>query len=299
MAWEVGRTGDAELDATIGEIATAAAGAQERDGYLNTRFGHRARRALQRPRVGPRAVLLRPPDPGRGRARCAPAATTGWSRSPAASPTTSATTFGPDGIQGVCGHPEIEIALVELYRVTGRGALPRAGAAVRRAPRAPGAGRHRARARVLPGRACRCARRDVFRGHAVRALYLAAARSTSPSRPATRELLDAIERSGSRRSRARTYITGGMGSHHSDESFGEDFELPPDRSLLGDVRRRRVGDAQLAAAARHRRRALRRPRRAHALQRRRDLAGARRARRSSTRTRCTSACPATRRAPTP
>ena len=28
----------------------------------------------------------------------------------------------------------------------------------------------------------------------------------------------------------RTYLTGGMGSRHSDESFGEDYELPPDRA---------------------------------------------------------------------
>ena len=28
----------------------------------------------------------------------------------------------------------------------------------------------------------------------------------------------------------RTYITGGMGSHHHDEAFGADFELPPDRA---------------------------------------------------------------------
>ena len=31
-----------------------------------------------------------------------------------------AATFGPDKRQGTCGHPEIETALVDLYRVTGR-----------------------------------------------------------------------------------------------------------------------------------------------------------------------------------
>lgn len=31
-----------------------------------------------------------------------------------------------------------------------------------------------------------------------------------------------------RTSARRTYITGGMGSRHMDEAFGEDFELPPD-----------------------------------------------------------------------
>src|SRR5690606_16676837 len=28
----------------------------------------------------------------------------------------------------------------------------------------------------------------------------------------------------------RTYITGGQGSHHQDEAFGDDWELPPDRA---------------------------------------------------------------------
>ncbi len=28
----------------------------------------------------------------------------------------------------------------------------------------------------------------------------------------------------------RTYLTGGMGSHHTGESFGDDFVLPPDRA---------------------------------------------------------------------
>ena len=31
-------------------------------------------------------------------------------------------------------------------------------------------------------------------------------------------------------SRTRTYLTGGMGSRHRDESFGDPFELPPDRA---------------------------------------------------------------------
>ncbi len=29
-------------------------------------------------------------------------------------------TFGPEGIESVCGHPEIEVALAELSRATGR-----------------------------------------------------------------------------------------------------------------------------------------------------------------------------------
>ena len=44
------------------------------------------------------------------------------------------------------------------------------------------------------------------------------------------ELFSAVERQYQRALDRRTYITGGMGSHHQDEAFGDDFELPPDRA---------------------------------------------------------------------
>jgi len=39
MAWEIGRSGDADLDARFAAIVARIAPVQERDGYLNTRFG--------------------------------------------------------------------------------------------------------------------------------------------------------------------------------------------------------------------------------------------------------------------
>jgi DUF1680 family protein len=44
------------------------------------------------------------------------------------------------------------------------------------------------------------------------------------------ELLSAAERQWRATVARRTYLTGGMGSRHQDESFGEDFELPADRA---------------------------------------------------------------------
>ena len=44
------------------------------------------------------------------------------------------------------------------------------------------------------------------------------------------QLLAAIQRQWTRSVSRRTYLTGGMGSRHQDEGFGEDWELPPDRA---------------------------------------------------------------------
>ena len=46
----------------------------------------------------------------------------------------------------------------------------------------------------------------------------------------------------------RMYLTGGLGSRHRDEAFGDPFELPPDRRLRRDVRLDRQRHARLAAA---------------------------------------------------
>ena len=44
------------------------------------------------------------------------------------------------------------------------------------------------------------------------------------------DLLAAVERRWRDLVRTRTYLTGGMGSRHRDEAFGDPYELPPDRA---------------------------------------------------------------------
>lgn len=68
-------------------------------------------------------------------------------------------------------------------------------------------------------------------GHAVRALYLASGAVDLAVETGDGELLQTIIRQWERTIERRTYLTGGMGSRHSDESFGEDYELPPDRAF--------------------------------------------------------------------
>ena len=133
-----------------------------------------------------------------------------------------------DGTQ-VCGHPEIEMALVELYRVTGTERyLEMARRFVARRGSPALAEVEFGRAYFQDDMAVRKAR--VLRGHAVRALYLACGAVDVAVETGDVELLSAVEHQWERTIARRTYITGGVGSRHLDEAFGEDFELPADRA---------------------------------------------------------------------
>ena len=57
-----------------------------------------------------------------------------------------------------------------------------------------------------------------------------AARSTSRSRLGDEDLLAAVRRRWHDMVRTRRYLTGGLGSRHRDEAFGDPYELPPDRA---------------------------------------------------------------------
>jgi DUF1680 family protein len=70
----------------------------------------------------------------------------------------------------------------------------------------------------------------VLRGHAVRANYLASGAADVAVETDDADLLAALGRQWANTVARRTYITGGQGSHHQDEAFGDDFELPPDRA---------------------------------------------------------------------
>ena len=230
MSWEVGRGADrAKFDTILDRFLGAIVKAQDPDGYLHTLFGrpwqaprysdfkwghelycfgHLMQSAVAHHRAtGSRTFLdvaIRLADH-------------------------VCIMFGVDGLNQVCGHAEIELGLTELYRVTGEQRyLDQAALFIERR----GTG-------TLPlfefGPAfwqddvpVRVAK--VLRGHAVRALYLAAGAVDVAVETGDRNLLDALQTQWDNTVARRTYITGGMGSHHMDEAFGEDFVLPPDRS---------------------------------------------------------------------
>ncbi len=139
------------------------------------------------------------------------------------------TIFGPGGRDGTCGHPEIEMALVELYRETGeKRYLELAQVLVDRRgqKRMVGLGPygpeyHQDRVPV----------RDSHRveGHAVRQLYLLSGVVDIYLETGERALLDAAMRLWHDAFTGKMYITGGFGSRYEGESFGEPYELPSDR----------------------------------------------------------------------
>jgi DUF1680 family protein len=67
-------------------------------------------------------------------------------------------------------------------------------------------------------------------GHAVRQLYLAAGITDVYLQHGDASLLEAMERLWHDLFTTKTYITGGHGSRHRGESFGDPYELPPDRA---------------------------------------------------------------------
>ncbi|WP_326640058.1 glycoside hydrolase family 127 protein [Nonomuraea fuscirosea] len=131
--------------------------------------------------------------------------------------------------RGVCGHPEVEMALVELYRETGvRAYLDLAAAFVDR--RGSGQIEHSIFSadyfqdhvpfRELPS----------VTGHAVRMAYLAAGAADVFLETGDRSLFAALERLWDDMVASKLYLTGGLGSRHSDEAVGDRYELPSERA---------------------------------------------------------------------
>jgi len=136
--------------------------------------------------------------------------------------------FGPGRRAATPGHPEIEMALVELYRETGeRRYLELARAFVeQRGHGWLGPGRYNSPAYFqdrLPVREA-----TGVEGHAVRALYLTTGVTALYLETADRALLDALTRQWDDMVGGKLYVTGGVGSRHLAEAFGRPYELPND-----------------------------------------------------------------------
>jgi DUF1680 family protein len=131
--------------------------------------------------------------------------------------------------KGLDGHPIIETALTELYRETGtRAYLDLATQFVDQ--RGHGlAGHSGMGSRYLQDHVpVRESPTEV--GHAVRALYLEAGVTDVATETHDDELLRSSVRRWDDMVAAKTALTGGNGSRHVDEGFGDRFELPPDRA---------------------------------------------------------------------
>ena len=133
--------------------------------------------------------------------------------------------FGPGRREGYCGHPEIETALVELYRATGEGrylALAQAMVDRRGQRRLQGYGRLGPEYRQdhLPVRQV-----EEVVGHAVRQLYLNAGVTDLYLETGEAALLEAQQRLWRDMTGRKSFVTGGEGARHYGETFGEPYEL--------------------------------------------------------------------------
>lgn len=145
--------------------------------------------------------------------------------------------FGPAGhVNGVCGHPLIESALVELYRETNerryldlattfidrRGTGTLSAGVDRGHDRDPGAAFWQDHVPVREA--------ESVAGHAVRQLYLLAGAADVAAETGDVALHEATVRLWREMADAKMYLTGGVGARYDWEAFGDPYELPADRA---------------------------------------------------------------------
>ena len=137
--------------------------------------------------------------------------------------------FGPDKGEAVPGHPEIELALVELFRASGQQRyLDLAGFFIdqrghgKMIGRTPfEAGYHQDRVPVREA--------EIVEGHAVRQLYLLAGIADVYLETGEPALLEVSQRLWRDMTAHKMHLTGGFGARHRGEAFGDAYELPSDR----------------------------------------------------------------------
>jgi uncharacterized protein len=127
------------------------------------------------------------------------------------------------------GHPIIETALVELYRETGHAPYLRLASQFVEQRGRGLIGDSGFGSRYLQDHLPVRESTEIV-GHAVRALYLEAGVVDVAVETGDDELLASSVTRWEDMVTAKTTLTGGVGSRHDGESFGDRFELPPDRA---------------------------------------------------------------------
>src|SRR3984957_1283683 len=225
-AWELGRSPDPALHRRVDEVIAIVAAAQMPDGYINSHvqvadpsarwadpahghelycIGHLVQAGIAMSRATGDDTLLHIAERAVG---CANAV------------------FGNGRRVDVPGHPEIESALVELFRLTGNVAhLELASFFLD----------HRGHGLIHTGRFYepsyyqdRVPIREsaIIEGHAVRAVYLMTGVVDVSLETGEGALLAAAQRQWDDMVEHKQYITGGLGSRAFSESFGDPYELP-------------------------------------------------------------------------
>ena len=229
LAWELGNRPDHELQRMADEVITLISAAQQPDGYLdsyyqvvephrkwaNLDFGHElycAGHLFQAAIAFHRGV-------GDDRLLQVSRRLADHINS----------VFGVGRREGTCGHPEVEMALVEFYRATGESKyldlaqffIDQRGKRKMKGMGSLGPEYHQDHVPV------RQATEAV--GHAVRQMYLLTGVTDLYMETGEQALLEAANRLWQDIIRSKLFVTGGVGSRYDGESFGESYELPPDQ----------------------------------------------------------------------
>lgn len=240
-AYALANKSDSALENQADELIDLISAAQDKDGYLNTYFtvkdrekrwtnlleghelycsGHLIEAACAYYEVTGKKKLL---DAAVRNAECI------YNR------------FVTESIKGIPGHPEIELALLKLYRLTNnKHFLELSKMFIDERGADPSFYQKEAEKRdwtVWGSDPCdndyRQSGKPVRQqseatGHAVRAVYLYTGMADLAAETEDRELLEACRRLWNNIVHKRMYITGGIGSTVNGEAFTVDYDLPPD-----------------------------------------------------------------------
>ena len=132
-------------------------------------------------------------------------------------------TFGEGLRDWVPGHPEIELALIKLYRHTGNLAYLELSRFLLE-ERGKGKGDWKAKDYYIDYAPVRELRK--IQGHAVRAMYLFTGMADYSAVSLDKEYLPALDSLWEDVTCRKMYITGGIGSSRHNEGFTEDYDLP-------------------------------------------------------------------------
>ncbi|MCX7048198.1 MAG: glycoside hydrolase family 127 protein, partial [Candidatus Sumerlaeota bacterium] len=133
-------------------------------------------------------------------------------------------TFGADKTRSICGHPEIELALVKLYRATGdKRYFELAKFFIDEHGRANGG-------RKLYGEYAQdhkpLIEQDLPVGHAVRAGYFYSGSTDVAAITGGKEYQQALDKIWENLTSKKLALTAGVGARHGGEAFGDSYELP-------------------------------------------------------------------------
>tara|TARA_B110000037_G_scaffold43529_1_gene53562 strand:+ start:4882 stop:7266 length:2385 start_codon:yes stop_codon:yes gene_type:complete len=128
------------------------------------------------------------------------------------------TVFGPDKLAGYPYHPEIELALVKLYRVTGKRKFLDLSKFFLDSRGPNGTKYSQSHKKIVD--------QTEAIGHAVRALYLYSGISDIAALTDDNNYKEAIDAIWNSVVDSKLYITGGVGAYADHEAIGESYDLP-------------------------------------------------------------------------